>query len=54
MSEELPDPRDFIIARQAIELEQLRRDFNDLIDQVKKLNDILAQARSVDLRFYRF
>lgn len=47
MKQELPDPRDAIIARQAIEIEQIKRDYDNLVGQFSRLSPILDEARKL-------
>lgn len=55
MKQELPDPRDAIIARQAIEIEQIKRDHDKLVDRFISLNPILDEARKLaDVSFMPF
>ena len=55
MNEEpILDPRDTIVARQAVEIEQLKREFNSMIDQFDKLNRLVSQMKQLGTRFMRF
>lgn len=51
---ELVSPQEAIIARQAIEIEELRRAYNDLVNQSEKLNTLLSQAKQLHSRFLRY
>lgn len=55
MKQELPDPRDAIIARQAIEIEQIKQEYNNMVDQLDKINKLFAEIRTVShSRYLRF